>query len=223
MDKIQNILVIDDHPMNRDAYINLIQSTYSNRDFNFFKAIDCCSSEKIITQFKKISTSIDVALIDISIPACIEKKLFSGTDVAVLIRNTFPNCSIIMLTMHTESLILLEAYKKVNPEGLISKNDIDFKTFPQIFSTVLQLGNYLSPSIKIILKKAFKDYLKWDEIDIQIILLLQKGIHTKDLPKYIQLSLSSIEKRKAILKSNLLDRKGTDTELIEKCKQLELL
>ena len=48
----------------------------------------------------------------------------------------------------------------------------------------------------------FNNYLKtlsWDEFDTQI-LLFRKGIQTKDLPEYINLSLSTIEKGKQQLK-----------------------
>ena len=37
---IQNILVVDDHPINTDAYINLIASNSSKEDIIFHKAID---------------------------------------------------------------------------------------------------------------------------------------------------------------------------------------
>jgi hypothetical protein len=54
-------------------------------------------------------------------------------------------------------------------------------------------------------------------------LFLDKGIQTKNLTLFIDLSLSAIEKRKATLKNQILDRKATDNELIEKCKMLKLI
>lgn len=101
-----NILVVDDHQMNSDAYINLIKSSQGKKEIIFRKAIDCYSAFKAIKQAEKNSTTIDIALIDISIPEYKEEKLLSGTDVAMLLRNSFPDCLIIMLTMHTEPLIL---------------------------------------------------------------------------------------------------------------------
>jgi hypothetical protein len=68
-----------------------------------------------------------------------------------------------------------------------------------------------------------QDEFQWDEIDVQIVLLLNKGIPTKELPNFIAYSLSTIEKRKALLKEILLDKKGTDAALIEKCKTLQLI
>lgn len=221
--KKTNILVVDDHQMNSDAYINLIKSSQEKKEIIFQKAIDCYSAFKVIKQAEKTSTPIDIALIDISIPEYKEEKLLSGTDVAMLLRNSFPDCLIIMLTMHTEPLILFNVFKQINPEGFISKNDIDFEMFPEIFDRIVNIGNYFSPTINAAIQSLVKQTLKWDEFDTQIILLLDKGIQTKDLPQYIDLSLSSIEKRKAILKRQILDQKSSDKELIAKCKMLKLI
>lgn len=221
--KKMNILVVDDHQMNSDAYINLIKSSQGKKEIIFQKAIDCYTAFKVIKQAEKTSASIDIALIDISIPEYKEEKLLSGTDVALLLRNSFPDCLIIMLTMHTEPLILFNVFKQINPEGFISKNDIDFEMFPEIFDRIVNIENYFSPTINSAIQSLVKQTLKWDEFDTQIIILLDKGIQTKDLPQYIDLSLSSIEKRKAILKRQILDQKSTDKELIEKCKMLKLI
>lgn len=221
--KKMNILVVDDHQMNSDAYINLIKSSQGKKEIIFQKAIDCYTAFKVIKQAEKTSTPIDIALIDISIPEYKEEKLLSGTDVAMLLRNSFPDCLVIMLTMHTEPLILFNVFKQINPEGFISKNDIDFEMFPEVFDRIVNIENYFSPTINTAIQSLLKQTLKWDEFDTQIILLLDKGIQTKDLPQYIYLSLSSIEKRKAILKRQILDQKSSDKELIAKCKMLKLI
>jgi DNA-binding NarL/FixJ family response regulator len=125
--------------------------------------------------------------------------------------------------MHNESLVLFNAYNQVNPEGFISKNDIDFEMFPEIFDRIVNVENYFSPSINNSIQQLLKKNLSWDEFDSQILLFLEKGIQTKDLPKYINLSLSTIEKRKAAIKTQILNQKSSDTELIERCKVLKLI
>lgn len=218
-----NILVIDDHPMNSDAYINLIRSKEEFNKTIFHKGIDCQTAFKLIKQAEITENPFDVALIDISIPEYREQKLLSGTDVAVLIRNTFPDCIIIMLTMHNESLVLFNAYKQVSPEGFISKNDIDFEMFPEIFDRIVNVENYFSPSINNAIQQLLKKNLSWDEFDTQILLFLEKGVQTKDLKQYINLSQSTIEKRKAALKTQIFNQKVSDKVLIAKCKLLKLI
>ena len=220
---IQNILVVDDHPINTDAYINLITSNNSKEDMVFLKAIDCESASKVINQLERRNSPLNVALIDINIPEYRKEKLLSGTDVALLIRNSFPDCVIIMLTMHTEPLLLFNVYKQVKPEGFISKNDIDFETFPEIFKKIMSAEPFYSHAINVAIQSLLRQTFKWDEYDTQIVLFLDKGIKTKNLPQYINLSLSTIEKRKATLKNQILDRKATDNELIQNCKLLKLI
>jgi DNA-binding NarL/FixJ family response regulator len=128
-----------------------------------------------------------------------------------------------MLTMHTEPLVLYNTYKSINPEGFLSKNDIDFEMFPEIINKIVHVENYYSTSINKAIQQLVKQTLGWDEFDSQIVLLLEKGIHTKDMPNYMNLSLSSIEKRKATIKRQVLDKKSSDKELIAECKKLKLI
>lgn len=95
--------------------------------------------------------------------------------------------------------------------------------FPEVFDRIVNVENYFSPSINNAIQLLLKKTLSWDEFDTQILLFLEKGIQTKDLPEYINLSLSTIEKRKAAIKTQILNQKVTDKELIAKCKMLKLI
>ncbi len=63
----------------------------------------------------------------------------------------------------------------------------------------------------------------FDAIDLEIVRLLDQGIKTKNLPNYIGITLSAIEKRKTKIKENILGKKGNDKELIAAFKKLNLL
>ena len=52
---------------------------------------------------------------------------------------------------------------------------------------------------------------------------MSQGVKTIDLPKFIPLSLSTIEKRKARLKMEFIDSKASDKILLESIKKLGLL
>jgi hypothetical protein len=56
-----------------------------------------------------------------------------------------------------------------------------------------------------------------------MIQLIVDGIKTKDLPNFIPLSLSALEKRKANIKRQLIYEGGSDAELIEQVKKMGLL
>jgi DNA-binding NarL/FixJ family response regulator len=217
------ILVVDDHPFTSDAYINLISNAKEGNNFTFLKATTCEMAYKIIETMAKTDKKIDLALMDINLPSYEKEKILSGSDLALIVREKFPKCKIIMLTMHSEHLILNKVLKTINPEGFISKNDIDFSTFPEIFFKIKNGENYFSPTINKSLHSLVNSALHWDEYDTQIILLLEKGIQTKHIPEHIDISLSTIEKRKANIKRQLADQKVSDEELINICKKLKLI
>jgi DNA-binding NarL/FixJ family response regulator len=217
------VLVVDDHPMTSDAYINLIKNSSSKISYEFLKADSCESAFKTIEVCMRTGKKIDIAMIDINLPAFPAGNILSGADIARIVRKRYPECIVIILTMHYLPLLLNDILKSISPEGFISKNDIDFEIFPELFERIASGEVFFSASINRSLHGFLKKSIKWDAIDTQIILLLDKGVKTKEMPLHINLSLSSIEKRKAYLKTQLLDQKATDEALISKCRVLQLI
>ena len=86
-----NILIVDDHPFIIQGYKNAI-TRYSPTEFEFFieEAKDCKSAYEIITDSD--TTVFDIAFLDISMPAYEEKEIFSGEDLAKLLKEYMPNC-----------------------------------------------------------------------------------------------------------------------------------
>lgn len=125
--------------------------------------------------------------------------------------------------MHSEPLIVDKIIKELNPEGFISKSDINFELFPVICKKVLDGETYRSPSIDQSQKELFKRNINWDIHDTQILTLLSQGVKTVNLSKYIPLSMSAIEKRKANIKDQILLGKGSDEELIRIAKKIGII
>lgn len=218
-----NILIVDDHPMTVNGYINVL----SDEDFEgynliFTKALDCEQAYKLITDSEK---KFNVAYLDLSLPPYPEKNIFSGLDLGVLIRNTIPDCIIIILTMHSEASLVDRLIKEINPQGILCKSDIDIDEFLNAFKIIFTSGDtYLSNKIVKSLKDKVFDNYKLDNYDKQILMRLSEGIQTKNIPNYVPLSLSAIEKRKAQMKNMLLQgRGGDDHELIEAIKKMGIL
>lgn len=89
--------------------------------------------------------------------------------------------------------------------------------------SVIEGDIYKSPTIVQVIQDYLKSNLSLDEFDIKIIMCLAEGKKTKDLPNYIDLSLSAIEKRKAFLKRELTGNKASDEALIQTAKNLKLI
>ena len=211
-----NILIVDDHPFIIQAYKNALDK-YSQQGFEFIvtQANNCKTGYESITEAK---TPFDVAFFDISMPEYAEKGIYSGEDLAALIKTEMTNCKIILLTMHTELLKINNIIKNIDPSGLIIKNDLTFDELIFALDKIINNESYYSQTVIKLVGQAQYNNIELDAFDKQILFHLSKGVKTKDLPQYIPLSLSAIEKRKLNIREILEVTGGTDVDLINEAK-----
>lgn len=210
------ILIVDDHPFIIEAYKNAINK-YSQNGFEFevTQANNCKSGyENIVDSSKKF----DIAFFDISMPEYAEKGIYSGEDLAMLMKSEMQECKVILLTMHTELLKINNIIKNINPSGLIIKNDLTFDELLFAFDKIINNESYYSQTVIKLVGQAQYNNIELDVFDKQILFHLSKGVKTKDLPTYIPLSLSAIEKRKLNIREILEVPGGTDVDLIREAK-----
>lgn len=217
-----NILIVDDHPFIIEGYKNAI-TRYNPSEFNFFitQAKDCESAYNIITNSD--IAPFDIAFLDISMPSYEEKGVFSGEDLATLIMEYMPKCKIILLTMYTELLKIKTIIKNINPNGLVIKNDLTFDELLFAFDKVLKNEKYYSQSVLKMLSQSQHDAIEIDQFDQQILFHISKGTKTKEMPQYIPISLSAIERRKINLKELLKINEGSDIDLVREARDKGLL
>ncbi|MGQ2983537.1 response regulator [Flavobacterium sp.] len=216
MVKILHVLGIDDHAVVLEGYHSIFSSLDISGKLKFTKAHDCRSGYEVIHRHK--DTPFDIAVLDYSIPHFPERQLYSGEDMALLIREVMPSCKIVMMTMHNKVDVMGSILEKVKPEGFINKSDCSTIELMEGFREVLEGNSYFSKTVAGFVARKQSEVLL-EELDIKIILLLANGIKTKNLSKYIPLSESGIEKRKYRIK-RLLDINGGDEELIQKARAL---
>ena len=149
----------------------------------------------MLTEFKDSDNLIDLAIIDYNLPPCGEQNILNGSDFATLLKKTYSNCKVIMITSHTEVLIIYDILRKINPEGLVSKNDVDITNFPDIMKEVLSGKVYKSEQIKKCIDEVWSHDAVVDEYNRKILQHLAKGYKIKELENVIMLSKSAIQKR----------------------------
>lgn len=222
MPKKINIIIVDDHPFIIEGYKNAINS-YSASDYEFTikQANDCRTAYNIITATH--DEPFDIAFFDISMPSYEEKGIHSGEDLAALIKERMPACKVVLLTMHTELIKINNIIKNINPNGLIIKNDLTFDELLVAFNKILKNENYYSQTVVKFVSQSQYNNIELDPFDKQILYHLSKGIKTKDIPGYVPLSLSAIEKRKVNLKDMLDVKGGSDVELVQVAKDKGLI
>jgi len=217
-----NFLIIDDHPLTVSAYVSLLKQEL-NENIYIHTAHN---GNDVLVKTKQLienNETLDLAIIDYSIAESADKKIKNGMDVAHLLQQKFKKCKIVFLTMHNEPLLLHNLHLKFKPEGMISKNDIDSDSFSNIIKDIMTGNFYRSETMIASLAVLINKKMNFDEIDTQILLLLAKQVKSKDLPEYINLSQSALEKRKYKIKEQILGNKGSDKDLIAMAKAYNLL
>lgn len=223
MAEIIDILIVDDHPMTVNGYINVLsEEVFGNYTLKFTKALDCEEAYHLITDPNR---HFHIAYLDLSLPPYPEKNINSGFDLGLLTRKVNPACTIIILTMHSEASLVDRLIKEINPEGILCKSDIDIDEFVNAFKIIFQGDEktYMSNKIAKSLKDKVFNNFNLDSYDKQILMCLSEGIATKNIPNYVPLSLSAIEKRKANMKTILLKGPGDDHQLIEATKKIGII
>ena len=210
------ILIVDDHPFIIQAYKNALEK-YSQQGYEFevIQANNCKSGYENIVESK---IPFNVAFFDISMPEYAEKGIYSGEDLAVLMKSEMPSCKVILLTMHDELLKINNIIKNINPNGLIIKNDLTFDELIFAFDKIINNESYYSQTVIKLVGQAKYNDIELDAFDKQILFHLSKEVKTKDLPQYIPLSLSAIEKRKLNIREILDVKGGSDIDLINEAK-----
>jgi len=217
-----NILIVDDHPFIIEAYKNAIKAYNSKGlyEFNIVQAKDCKTGYEAI---KEATVPFGIAFFDLSMPIYEEKGIFSGEDLALLIKTEMPHCKIILLTMHTELLKINQIIKNISPNGLVIKNDLTFDELLLAFDKILKNENYYSQTVVKLVSQIQYDNIEIDAFDKQILYHISKGTKTTDIPQYVPLSLSAVEKRKLHLKETLEISGGSDVDMIREAKIKGLL
>jgi len=203
-----NILLVDDHPMTVEGFMNaLLQVHLSKEKANFTKVHNCKDGYDAIINTTK---SFDLAILDQGLPSYVEQSIESGSDLALLIREYQPDCKIIMVTAHTEVILIYDILQKVNPDGLIIKKDIRPDNLQFIVTEVLQGNQYHSTMVRSCIQEMRKKDLLFDDYNRQILSYLSKGFKVKELDGVVCLGDSAIQKRVIQMKNafNVTDNTG---------------
>jgi DNA-binding NarL/FixJ family response regulator len=213
-----NILLVDDHPMTVEGFMNvLLKANFLKKKPVFTKKHSCEDAYNAITEAIQNRQLFNLAIIDQGLPSYTEQFLASGSDLALLIRERMPDCKIIMVTAHSEVIIIYDIVKKVSPDGLINKNDISPDNLQLIVTEVMQGNQYHSTTVKNCINEIWKKELMFDDFNRQILSYLSKGFKVKELEEVVHLSTSAVQKRVIRMKTafEVTDDSGLVKEAIK--------
>jgi two-component system response regulator NreC len=214
------VLMVDDHPPIIEGYKSILSFNPNGYVLNTTAAYSCESAYHTIINAKQ---SFEIVFLDLTLPPFAEKNLNSGEDLIPVVKKYHPQAKIIVLTSHSESIVLFKILNEHNPNGLLVKSDFQSGELLTAFDTIVKGQNYFSQTI-IRYQKIWEEKSKvMDNYNRQILLLLAQGIQTKSLPDLLHLSKSAIDKRKAIIKQIFGIDKGTDEDILREARKQGLI
>lgn len=211
-----SILMIDDHPTQVEGYSSILKEAMPEN----LRVSRCFTFEDAFSIISNRLLQPDLVFLDMTMPSFPAQKIFSGEDMAEQIRRFLPESKLIILTAHSEAFILYNIVKKIEPEGVLVKSDFHGFELREAVRQVLRGETYYSATVKSGMRELLRREKFLDAINRQIIVLLAQGIKTKQMPQYIQISLSAIEKRKAQLKDYFFLNGGTDEQIVDEARRL---
>ena len=214
--------MIDDHPSMIEGYKSILSFNDLGLRITTTPAYNCESAYNIIDK-TSVSEAFDFAFVDLSLPPYLEKKIKGGEDLALLIKNKFPDCKIVILTSHAEAFILDAIQKNIAPNGLLVKSDFTADEFLLAFEKIYNNHFYTSRTVVENIAELYEKSAFLDENNRKLITLLAEGVKTKNLPQRMNLSISAIDKRKAQIKYFFKIEKGSDEDIIREAKKHGLI
>ena len=209
------ILMIDDHPSQIEGYKAILSYNDSSLEI---EATSCFSFEDAYRILKRDMQIFDMIFLDENMPPLPDRGIFTGADLAKMIRKSMPAAKVVILTSHCEAFKLYHIAKTIEPAGLLVKSDFNGDELLVAFETVRNNGTYYSETVNRSIKELLSKEMYLDSFNRQIIALLAKGIRTKNMPAYLHLSLSAIEKRKAQVKDYFCLEKATDEDIVREAR-----
>jgi len=214
----------DDHPMIIEGYRNTLLATKNaNHDLVFEIANNCDESITAIQQSISNSMPFDMFFFDISIPPSTDKKYKSGYDLAKYVRDHIPEAIVVILTMFNEGYRIQNIINTIKPEGFLIKSDLTARELASAFHVILTQPPFYSKTIKAFVEKTSKLNIEIDATNLKILHLISQGIKTKNIKDHIDVSLSTIEKRKKYLRELFSVSDSKDESLLKAAQDLGVL
>lgn len=194
------VLIIEDHPLvQKELAKTLIKLNEEQEDY-FFSMDMAFNCEEAFIYLNQNSSKYDIVVLDIKLTPYPPKKLFSGEDIAIWMKeHLHPIPKIIIVTYINDRQRIEDILKTLNPDGLIIKDDIACNTLLDAIKNTFETHPFYSNSVSTIARNLIYNNLNLEELDKQLLYELSCGSTTKELVELLCISVSSIQKRKSKL------------------------
>lgn len=170
---------------------------------------------------KKMDASelFDVICLQISIPPEIHRKQEDGSNLGIMLRRRFPEAIIILGANFSRTYNFWNLLKLIDPQALIAD---DFDLASELSSHLIKALKrpvYICPSFQAAVMNHLTCKVDLDAFEQKLLFELSKGTRMAALPNILNMSISTIEKRKKRLKERFEVEGEDDSLLILKARE----
>jgi len=190
-----DVLLVDDHPLVRESLANLINNQPSLRVCG-----EASSVEEALNQLALRTPSI--AIIDLSL------RERSGLELIDVIRRSYPQVAVIVLSMHEEKHYAERAIR-AGARGYITKRE-GTKEIIAAIHKVMQGGLALSPQTMALFgrkylqdKPAVSRLETLSNRELEVFRLLGQGLDTRAIANQLEISIKTVQSYCARMKEKL--------------------
>ena len=194
------ILIAEDHEFVHKALQISFSIALEHEKHSFLKCLCCKDVYDAVEQQILESEIIHFALLDFRMPSYDEKKIFSGKEAALHIKDLMPDCKIIIMTASIDTLTIIDIIQEVRPDGFLYKSDFDVDELAKIIKEISKGTIFRSESITIQYQKGLENIFLLESINRKILSLLDMHYKIKDISQELSLSEVAINKRIAKMK-----------------------
>ena len=189
------ILIADDHKIVRDGLTALIEKEAD------FEVVGQAANGRQAIKGVRVQQP-DVVIMDLSMPE------MNGIDAASEILEEFPQCKIIILSMHADKRFVNGALQ-AGASGFLLK-ECAFKELNNAVRAVCNNQSYLSPQIAHLVIDNYRQQLKSESTaealttkEREVLQLLSEGNQTKKIAEKLHVSVKTIEARRRTIMDKL--------------------
>ncbi len=217
-----NVMLVDDHPIITSAYKKAFQEVAETQPYTFSIKVAHGFKEAIyILDHYYTTKNLDIIFIDLKLPAYQERKMYSGQDFALHVKEQFPQTKIVIATMYSNHFKIHNLFKRLNPDGFLIKSELTDTIMFSCIKEIIENPPFYTKKVIRSLRKNLANNIVLDETDIELLYQISIGSKTKNLPDILHLSLASVERRKKRLRElfDIAEEKN-DNALIVAAKEL---
>lgn len=214
------ILIVDDHPLIINAYIQALKETAEHTSVDFEITTSRTIDEALeLLRDNTFAVELDMLFLDIRLPKGDDPNFLSGEDIGIFARKEFPELKIIVITTFNDNYRIHSILNNIDPDGFLVKNDLTPQKLIEAIKCIIKDPPYYSHTVLKMLRKQISDEALLDNTDRRLLYELSIGTKMKDLPEILPLSKAGIEKRKRNLKLVFRVEDKSDRSLIEQARQ----